>query len=194
MSAISSPLLACELQHGVLIAQFVRSSVVSESVVCEAERMVLERLPEAKRGVVVDCSQLTGHVTSRLLNMLVSIRNKAKKRGTPFAISGLDGFLEQVFTISRLENILDTYPTLADAVADFGEFNRHERAVVELRKSRRASKRPRPLQKFYEKHKLLVQLAAAVLAVVTGTLWWSAHQMRVPDVQPNRPYLDEGFE
>lgn len=188
VQTLTTQYVVCKVEHGVLIAQVVRPKLVSDAVAKEVEDQILNHFPSATNGVVIDCSQLTGHVTSCFVNMLVKLQIKAKKGEVQYAVTGINGFLSQVLEMTNLCKVVPRFPTLADAVAEFGEFDdaRVKKRVARRQENRKkrgggkngfnrwaASEEERPVLEYYRSNRTLVHWLAAALVVATGFIVWS---------------------
>ena len=68
-----SNVVQVELDHGVMVARIQSKTLLFELAINEIEDQILEALPDAKCAVLVDCAELTLHVSSQFLSMLVRV-------------------------------------------------------------------------------------------------------------------------
>jgi anti-anti-sigma factor len=112
--------------HEVLIIRLTVERMLGEQPIEELESQILQVMTETDQALVLDCQQLSGPVSSRFLALLLRIRKESVTRKIQLAICGLNGALDEVFHITRLNKLIPTYPASQPAVRDFGRFDKRE--------------------------------------------------------------------
>ena len=69
-------------------------------------------------GIVLDMSKV-GFIDSLGLEELLSLREECNDKSCQLKLAGLDENCQKIFVVTRLENQLDTYEELAEAVKSF---------------------------------------------------------------------------
>jgi anti-anti-sigma regulatory factor len=116
--------------HDVLVATIVTDSLLSEVSIVDLQRKTLERLGEAERGFVVDCSRLSQHISSRFLGVLFRLRIECMQQGKPFCLCGVRPRLQEALRICHFEDKIQTYASQKDAVAALGSFTEWEKVSM----------------------------------------------------------------
>lgn len=68
--------------------------------------------------LVVDFSNVE-HLSSSVLGMLLTIDKKIQQQKGQLKLSGIRASIQEVFKITRLDQVFDIYPTLEEAIKDF---------------------------------------------------------------------------
>lgn len=116
-----------DVDHGVLVATIRAKSLLYEMAINEVEECIVASLPDAKCALLVDCGDLTLHVSSQFLSMLVRVHRKANEAGLKMGICNLSEALQMVYNVTALRAVLPAYGTRQQAIADLGEFDVWER-------------------------------------------------------------------
>ncbi len=69
-------------------------------------------------GIVLDMSKV-GFIDSLGLEELLLLRDECNSKNCQLKLAGLDENCQKIFVVTRLENQLDTYEELAEAVKSF---------------------------------------------------------------------------
>ena len=112
-----------EVDHGVLVATIRTKSLLYEMAINEIEESILDALPKAECALLVDCSELTLHVSSQFLSMLVRVHRKANEAGLKMGICHLSEALQLVYNVTALHSVLPAYETRQRGVSELGEFD-----------------------------------------------------------------------
>ncbi len=112
-----------EVDHGVLVATIRTKSLLYEMAINEIEDSILDALPQAECALLVDCSELTLHVSSQFLSMLVRVHRKANEAGLKMGICNLSEALQLVYNVTALHSVLPAYETRSRGVSELGEFD-----------------------------------------------------------------------
>ena len=89
-----------EVDHGVLVATIHTKSLLYEMAINEIEECILEAMPRAQSALLVDCAELTLHVSSQFLSMLVRVHRKAGESGLKMGICNLSEALQMVYNVT----------------------------------------------------------------------------------------------
>ena len=68
--------------------------------------------------LLVDFSKVE-HLSSSALGMLLTIDKKIQEQKGQFKLCGIRASIQEVFKITRLDQVFDIYPTVEQAVKDF---------------------------------------------------------------------------
>jgi anti-anti-sigma regulatory factor len=112
-----------EVDHGVLVTKIRTKSLLYEMAINEIEDSILDALPKAECALLVDCSELTLHVSSQFLSMLVRVHRKANEAGLKMGICNLSEALRLVYNVTALHSVLPAYETRQRGVSELGEFD-----------------------------------------------------------------------
>ena len=99
------------VDHGVLVATVRSKSLLYELAINEIEDRIVEALPIAECALLVDCSELTLHVSSQFLSMLVRVHRRASEAGLEMGICNLSEALQMVYNVTALHAVLPAYET-----------------------------------------------------------------------------------
>lgn len=94
--------------HGELVAEYVQ----------QFKDAIAETMLEKPGGIVLDMSKV-GFIDSLGLEELLSLRDECNSKSCQLKLAGLDENCRKIFVVTRLENQLDTYEELAEAVKSF---------------------------------------------------------------------------
>jgi anti-anti-sigma factor len=107
--------------HGQTLVVVVVPAEIYQSGVVERlghdVRAAIEAAGDAT-GVVLDLSGVK-FLSSAVLGMLVNTNTRLKSRNMAFAIAGAAGEVEVVLKRTRLNEVIPTYPTAAEAIQGF---------------------------------------------------------------------------
>jgi len=81
------------------------------------QEYTVNRIQEGARSMVVDFTHTT-FVASMGIRAIIVPAQEISRAGGRFGLTGLSPQLRQLFEISGLLKVFNTYPTLADAAAD----------------------------------------------------------------------------
>lgn len=112
-----------EVDHGVLVTTIRSKSLLYEMAINEIEDSILDALPKAECALLVDCSELTLHVSSQFLSMLVRVHRKANEAGLKMGICNLSEALQLVYNVTALHSVLPAYETRHRGISELGEFD-----------------------------------------------------------------------
>ena len=76
------------------------------------------RIDEGLTSLIVDCTNLTS-ISSMGLSTLLLVHNRMRRRGGHVKIANLKGQTLEVMKLTRLDEVLDVYPSIAVAQASF---------------------------------------------------------------------------
>ena len=71
------------------------------------------------KKLILDCTQLN-YISSVGLGMLLRIHGRMAKQGGDVKIAGVHGAVAQVIGLVRLDQVLQMYPTVSEAVSAHG--------------------------------------------------------------------------
>ena len=86
---------------------------------CRRVEHEIEQLIAAKQGfVVLDLSEVT-HIDSAAIGSIVRCFSKMKDTGGRLCLAGCAGMIEASLKLTRLDRVLDIFPTAAAAADDY---------------------------------------------------------------------------
>ena len=103
------------MEEGVLIAHVVAQRVLQEPMLTEIQEAILEQLPNARRGLLIDCASVTGAVTSQFVGLFLHLRKTCKGRGLQLGLCNVGGNIMTVLKITNLTSVLPTFENIEDA-------------------------------------------------------------------------------
>lgn len=132
----SKPLTA-RVDHGFLIARIEVNSLMHESAIRQVETELLKELPNATTAMIIDCEELTLHVSTEFLSTLVYVRKVAEKRGVALALCNLSNSLLASHEATALSPLILAFDSLREAMLELGYDgvgeSDHEAAISEGR-------------------------------------------------------------
>ncbi len=103
---------------GVLVGTITMESLLDPWATRSIENHFLRELPRATHAVLVDCSRLTGPVSSEFLSTLMRLRNHAEESGLATAVCGLSSALRSAYDVTTLTSIIPAYENQSDAISE----------------------------------------------------------------------------
>lgn len=106
-------------QHGVLVAHLLAPRVMHETTFLEIQDAILAQIPNASKGVLIDCASVTGPVSSQFLGLLASLRKTCKQSELQFGLVNVGGSMREAVKVTNLDSIIPIHDSLHDAVYQY---------------------------------------------------------------------------
>ena len=104
-----------EMENGAAIARL-SGSVTGGLVAARFEEQLLGVLRDGAGAVVLDCRDLA-YISSTGLRAILILVRRGQEQGVPVAAFGMTAEVQQVFSISGFDRLVDIHETLEEALA-----------------------------------------------------------------------------
>jgi anti-anti-sigma factor len=112
------PELVSQHKDGVLIVQFTSQKILSDVLIAQIGRELIELVDQAEGKMVVDFSGVT-FMASTMIGKLTFLDKKCRTSGTIVKMCNIAPNIMEVFVIIRLDKVLSIYDSLDDALKAF---------------------------------------------------------------------------
>jgi anti-sigma B factor antagonist len=114
------PELLSQQKDDVLIVQFTSQKILSDVLIAQIGRELLELADEADGKLLLDFQGVT-FMSSAMIGKIVLLNKKCKANKTTIKLCNIAPSIKEVFEITRLNKVFSIYESLDDAVAAFGK-------------------------------------------------------------------------
>lgn len=117
---MSSHIKETSLQDGKIVVLHLKGNFVGGDETDELQNTVKKLADSGNLKLVIDLGEVS-YLNSSALGVLISAHANYTKRGGKIKLCQLNKNLENLFVITKLSLIFDTYPSEMEAVAGFSE-------------------------------------------------------------------------
>lgn len=114
------PELLSQQKDDVLIVQFTSQKILSDVLIAQIGRELLELADEADGKLLLDFQGVT-FMSSAMIGKIVLLNKKCKQNKTTIKLCNIAPSIKEVFEITRLNKVFSIYESLDDAIAAFGK-------------------------------------------------------------------------
>ncbi len=115
---VSLRIETAELEPGIVVIKLA-GSVMRGPESQEIEALVPQFLAAGRRGVIFDLSEVK-KIDSTGIGRFIFSLNKVSAAGGRLAMAGAEGYVRDVFRVTRLDTVFRFYPTTQSAVEALG--------------------------------------------------------------------------
>lgn len=172
-----SEVVVFRCDHELLIATILAESMSPGTPLIDFQKKVMESLGGAERGLVVDCTRLTLHVSSAFLGVLTRLRLECVQQGKVVCLCGVHGQLQEAIRICCFDRIIPVYANQKEAVKQLGSFSEWEKASIASVDQYESAKRQRrepwnwPKPPLLHRRAGMIATTVALSALVFGGAW-----------------------
>jgi len=117
---MSSHIKETSLQDGKIVVLHLKGNFVGGDETDELQNKIKELSEKGNLKLVIDLGEVA-YLNSSALGVLISAHANYTKRGGKIKLCQLNKNLENLFVITKLSLIFDTYPSEIEAVAGFSQ-------------------------------------------------------------------------
>jgi anti-sigma B factor antagonist len=114
------PELLSQHKDDVLVVQFTSQKILSDVLIAQIGRELLELADEANGKMLLDFRGVT-FMSSAMIGKIVLLNKKCKTNKTTIKLCNISSSIMEVFEITRLNKIFSIYDSEEDALAAFGK-------------------------------------------------------------------------
>ena len=114
------PELVSQHKDDVLIVQFTSQKILSDVLIAQIGREVLELADEADGKMLLDFQGVT-FMSSAMIGKIVLLNKKCKQNKITIKLCNIAPSIMEVFEITRLNKVFSIYDSIDDALKAFGK-------------------------------------------------------------------------
>ena len=123
------PELRSQHQAGVLIVRFNSCKILSDWLITQAGRELLDLAEQTESKLLLDLHGVT-YMSSLLVAKILLVNNKCRARRTQFKLCNVDPNVMEVFAITRLYSVISIHSSADDAMSAFDQSAQPERGFA----------------------------------------------------------------
>ncbi|MSR29519.1 MAG: anti-sigma factor antagonist [Phycisphaerales bacterium] len=106
--------------NGVMRVEFTDRDILDEGSIRQISSELIRAIESAKPPLVLICFEGVEHLSSAALGTLITVNSLIKKRGGQLRLSNIKPSIYEVFVITKLNKLFQSFDTAEKAMQGFG--------------------------------------------------------------------------